>query len=393
MIEHTRLSDYRIENNYVFDSIFKECSSLFNDSNYVVANLETPVAGEELGFSSKNYNFNTPTQILGAIKRSGIDLLTVANNHCLDRGIEGIDLTITNIKKEGLDYVGATRTNEPYFPLIKCISGINVGFMSYTYGTEACYNLNYLKRKDRYRVCLLQNQELSNPLQRYILRSNYFIARVLRKILRLVYPSYFKKNIEDHKQSARYQKRRIIREIKYLKEHSSDMIIMCLHSGGQFNDYPTKFTNNHVKFLFDNGVDLIVCNHEHLIQKSSINGNNDVVFCLGNFTSNYGIDREPFDKEANCSIAFHLMLSKKDNRLVKEYSFSILRSKRNENGSIGTKPLYNDYHNARQPDEKAFLIKLNTRCISRFLGLNIKEDIIPAKEYMYDELIKKYKHD
>src|SRR5699024_10396146 len=59
----------------------------------------------------------------------------------------------------------------------------------------------------------------------------------------------------------------IIREdIKKAKENS-DYVIVCLHSGGQFNETPGEFTNYMMKFMSQNGVDLVVGTHPHVVQK------------------------------------------------------------------------------------------------------------------------------
>ena len=81
MCEYTRLPSYFMDDNYNFEPLFEGCSDLFHRSDYVVANLETPVAGREMEYSFRDYNFNTPTEILFAMKHAGIHMVTTANNH------------------------------------------------------------------------------------------------------------------------------------------------------------------------------------------------------------------------------------------------------------------------------------------------------------------------
>lgn len=382
MCEYTRLGDYYIDGKYDFTDLFSSCSGLFAESDYVVANLETPIAGEKLKYSYKNYNFNTPESILTAMKKSGIDMVTTANNHVLDRGIEGVDQTIAHIRKNGLDYVGSSTTGETPKPLIKNINGIKIAFLSYTYGTEACYNHHYLKRKDQYRVNLLQNQELSKYHQRFILKSKNIIAKGIRFILKRMNPKYFSKPVEEYKQSDGLQKRHLLNEIKYCRQNNVDTIIMCLHSGGQFNDEPTKNTEQVVQFCLDHGIKTIICNHEHLIQKIDCLSDGIVAYCLGNYTSNYGIDRPPYDKEAQCSAVLHLYLIKGKQIEKEGVSFSLILSVKKQ-GKIVSIPLYDYYSQCDNNEEKEKLENLNIRCLERVLNRKISFDIEPQKEYFF----------
>ena len=415
MIEHTRLKSFFIKNEYDFKPLFYNCKSMFEESDYVVGNLETPVAGERLGYSYKDYNFNTPESILKAIKSCGIDMVTTANNHVLDRGIEGIDETIKNIEKVGLEYTGTSPSGKPKLPLIKEFNiklqsqqnienfcdfnrrceplkeawqsnnnipkseSIKVAFLSYTYGTEACYNLNYLNKNNQYRVNLLKNQELQNRIQRFLVRSKSILAKGVRFIIRRIVPNYFKRPVEDFSQDDKKQKEHLIRDIQYCK-NNADYIVMCLHSGGQYNDYPTNYTKKISDFCFENGVDLIVCNHEHIIQESlfSRNSKKNIAFCLGNYSCDYGIIEKTINKSSQCSVFFNLYINKY-NSLKTVFFFCIFLSKLNENNQIITVPLYDEFESCKDENNKNFLIKLNNEAVSRFIGKPL--NLLPQKEY------------
>lgn len=75
---------------YCFDRVFSKMKATFNNSDFVVGNLETVCAGKEFEYTNHIYSFNSPEELVASIKNSGIDLVTTATNHCLDRGIEGL---------------------------------------------------------------------------------------------------------------------------------------------------------------------------------------------------------------------------------------------------------------------------------------------------------------
>ena len=78
-----------------------------------------------------------------------------------------------------------TYSNKKREPFIEEINGIKVGFLSYTYGTNAFANQNYLKRNERYMVNLFQAQELANRFTRYCYYNpTKFHARIYNKIYR-----------------------------------------------------------------------------------------------------------------------------------------------------------------------------------------------------------------
>ena len=382
MCEYTRLPSYKKEKGYDFEAIFKDCKILFKKSDYVVANLETPVAGEELKYSYRDYSFNTPEEILYAIKSAGIHMVSTANNHVLDRGIAGIDRTIENIRKYGIAFTGSTHSAETPIPQMVFIHGVKIGFLSYTYGTEACYNLEYLSKQDQYRVNLLQNQELSNPLKRNIILSKAFIPKGLRKVAKTFSLNIFKQEVGEYKQKDKTQKEHILYDIQTCKNAKCDLIIMCLHSGGQFNDEPTEYTRKISQFLFDSGVNIIIGNHEHVIQPAIFSEDKKIAYCLGNFSSNYGLERKPFNKNAQCSIVLHLTMKKNKNMIDCQVSFSNVISMYDEQKRIVTRPLYNVIVEEYNESRKKELEEINTDAYCRFTGKRI-EYIDPQPEYKW----------
>ena len=87
-----------------YSPIFAQVKPLLDDADYVVGSLETTLAGAKAGFTNASYSFNTPDELLSALKWAGFDMLTTANNHCFDRGFEGHARTIEMLEKNGFDY-------------------------------------------------------------------------------------------------------------------------------------------------------------------------------------------------------------------------------------------------------------------------------------------------
>ena len=98
-------SAYVKHGKYDFHNCFTAIRPLFADSDYVVGNLETPVSNTTPVVSSA-ISFNAPLSWLTALKEVGFHFLATANNHCLDRGLQGLDDTIHNLDTFGFDHDG-----------------------------------------------------------------------------------------------------------------------------------------------------------------------------------------------------------------------------------------------------------------------------------------------
>lgn len=121
---------------YDFSHNFSAIKKYFAESDLVIGNLETVFAGEERGISDYP-NFNTPDAFGDALKGAGFNLLTTANNHCMDKGTNGLNRTIEVLDGLGIDHFGTYLSQEQRDTiLVKDVNGIKIAFLSYTYGTN-----------------------------------------------------------------------------------------------------------------------------------------------------------------------------------------------------------------------------------------------------------------
>ncbi len=107
-----------------FRPVWAQAEPLLAGADLAIANLEGPVApgllpdgrrvpdpgpvfgtGVYSGFPAFNYH----PVVLSELAASGIDIVTTANNHAMDRGSRGADLTLKQLDRAGLDHVGTIR--------------------------------------------------------------------------------------------------------------------------------------------------------------------------------------------------------------------------------------------------------------------------------------------
>ncbi|MDG0816880.1 CapA family protein [Bdellovibrio svalbardensis] len=150
VLVHKALYESVVSGSKKFSQIWKKTNPLIQKADFSVANLEGPAAlgidhkGRDHGdigfvydgtvYSGTNFVFNYHPQILRDLVDSGYDLLTMANNHALDRGFLGIDRTIATARTLALPTVGvrmSTERNAEFFSIAK-IKELNVAFIGCT---------------------------------------------------------------------------------------------------------------------------------------------------------------------------------------------------------------------------------------------------------------------
>ena len=103
----------------------------FGDADLTMVNLENPMTlrGTRV---EKEYNFRANPKYARLLHGSGIDLVTLANNHILDYGSEGVFDTIANLDSAEVRHVGAgLNLDAARKPVIVDINGLRIGFLGY----------------------------------------------------------------------------------------------------------------------------------------------------------------------------------------------------------------------------------------------------------------------
>lgn len=224
--------------NYDFTDSFAVIKDIVGKSDLSVVNLETTIAKDTSDMSGYP-EFATHENVIKALKDTGFDVVSTANNHAYDRRLKGIDRTIEIIEKYGLKRTGTFKENESTNPLIVDVKGIKVGFFSYS--------------------------QMLNGYEKLMLNSGRDTA------VNLIDVDKIKKDVD------------------YLKKNHADVIMCYMHWGEEYSDYPNSYQKNTFKKLADMGVDLVIGSHPHTIQKSEVIENNGkksyCVYSLGNLVS------------------------------------------------------------------------------------------------------------
>lgn len=340
MLKKEQLEAYRKDGTYDLYPALRSIEK-FVKSDFIIANLESPIAGEQYGYTDEPYCFNSPIELVKTLKKVGVDMVQTCNNHCMDRGVEGLKNTISNLDKIGLKYIGTRKKPGKSYKIVE-LDGIRVGFLAFTYGTNAFSNHNYVKKNEGYMIDLLQPQELTNPVERWLVTSNMFLVRCVREVFRRLHLFQFDKPIYERTQPAKRERENLVASIKECREAGADYLVMMLHVGGQYNETPTDYTKSVCELCRECGVNAVMANHEHVIhpiEKRSMNEHSFCEYSLGNFFSDIGVQAEPYDKLAEYSAVYHIDLNRQEEGVEASYSVELFINHLVEGYGVVTSPI------------------------------------------------------
>lgn len=354
---------------YYFDPSFERIKKILASADYVIGNLETVFAGAEIGYNPGIISYNSPDELcesLGRLTNQKL-ILTTANNHCLDCGREGVFRTLSLLRKHRIDSTGThMKSGDTYF--IKEINGIRLCVVSYS----ACMNqkengLNHNK----------QELQLVNLL---IGRSYYNYKKKCKNAIKfLLYCGNIKikkenKIINPYKDDYKVSKtdtekiNNAIENLKKAKENS-DCVVLCLHSGGQFNAEVGEYTEELIRKLLPYS-DLIICNHPHVIQKIEIKGDKLVAYSLGGLNMSPSGDYISFENLPQYSLILRVQIKKEKNGCckIKKVEPQILKTIEDESKYLAiydTKELLKRYQGKELEKLKRDLNILHARIFSK----------------------------
>lgn len=380
MLDLDQLQHHRTDNGYEFEDTFDGLSKVIISSDLVVANLETPIAGEEMEFTNKGFSFNSPKEFAVALREAGVHLVTTANNHCLDRGIKGLENTLDALDLCGLLHVGTHREKEKSYLIVEQ-EEIKIGLIAFTYGTNAFSNNQYLSKTQKYMVDMLQEQELANPLIRKLYLGKQIPFKVIRKLSRYMGLGQFNIPIYERREKSKPYLDNLKKAIHDCRNNGADFIIACLHIGGQYNAEPLAYTKEICKLCLDAGADAVVANHEHVIHgiDTLLSDKKFCIYSLGNLVSSKGVTMQPFDKLAEYSVGVNMDIEKNaDDRIEVKYSFRLFNSVESVRGRITCEPLFFTIQNCLDIEKKERLKIINNELVNRILGT--KEISYPLQE-------------
>lgn len=187
--------------------------SILSQADYRIFNLEVPLTDIEKPIQKCGPNLIASTKSVAGLKQLGIDFLTLANNHILDQGEQGMWSTVEQLDEAGIAYAGIGHNiAEAAKPYIVEIDGMKVGI--------------YCCAEHEFSI-VSEKQVGANPFD--LLES------------------------PDH-----------ITDLK----SKCDYVICLYHGGKEHYRYPSPNLQKTCRKIVEKGADLVICQHSHCIGAS-----------------------------------------------------------------------------------------------------------------------------
>jgi poly-gamma-glutamate synthesis protein (capsule biosynthesis protein) len=235
MQHKSQLDAAKTNEGYDYSSYFKWITPEVDSADIAVVNLETTLPGKAY---SGYPMFGSPDEFAFSLKNAGFDVFLTANNHCLDKGKNGVERTIATLDWMQVKHLGtyaSPEKRELLYPFIMVKNGIRIAMLNYTYGT------NGIEAKSPNVVNLLD-------------------------------------------------KKQILADIAVAKLMNPDIIVANVHWGDEYVLQPNKQQKDWADFFIKNGVRLVIGSHPHVVEPIDIRRNGDeiesvIIYSLGNLVS------------------------------------------------------------------------------------------------------------
>lgn len=234
-----------------FNEVLGDVREVIFSADYSIANFECPITkGGEEAISKRGPNLRCSSKGMEAIRWTGFNGVTIANNHILDYGERGIENTITACKQNKIDVVGGGRNlQEASSILYKDIQGKKIAIINcceheFSVATEEKAGANPL-----------------NPIQQYY-------------------------SIKEAKNKA-------------------DYVLVIVHGGHEHFRLPSPRIQETYKFFIDAGADAVVNHHQHCYSGYEVYKDKPIFYGIGNFC----FDWDPVKNDNLWNYGYMVMLT------------------------------------------------------------------------------------
>jgi len=201
----------------------------------VLGNLEGPLA-QKAQKQNRNFSYRVKPKAATSVLRAGINVVTLANNHLVDCGREGVLETLEALTAAGVSPLGAAANqNAAHEPVIREAGGVRIGLLGYYWNRRCAATANL--------------------------------------------PGSAMGVFEELKTDIRQLRARV------------DRVVVTFHWGRPYNSEPSPRARAKARFAIDCGAHAIVGHHPHIIQAFEVYRRCPIFYSIGNFAFGSGNSR------------------------------------------------------------------------------------------------------
>lgn len=219
--------------NHQTDSAFNDILPLVRGADIAVTNLECPLVENGKRIQKTGPHLKSAVETAEFLRDAGFNLVTLANNHVMDYGHEGLISTLEACSRASINYVGVGNTlDEARNILYMTVSDLKIAFIN------ICENEWSTSQGKNYGA---------NPVNPVT-------------------------NHEDIKKAKR----------------NSDYVFVIYHGNNEMYHLPSPRIKELFHFYVDSGADFVVCHHSHVYSGAESYNNGLIFYGLGNFLFDNG---------------------------------------------------------------------------------------------------------
>jgi len=217
-----------------FSPMLASVAPIVAAADLAICHVESPMSPDNKALSYYPA-FNVPNQLAQAIADTGYDTCSVASNHALDTGRNGVEGTLDALDEAGVRHAGMARSEgEAATPTVIDVNGVKVAHLSYAYG----FNIGDPPADEPYLANLIDEGA-------------------------------------------------ILSDAASAKAGGAEFVVVSLHWGTEYSATPDALqTDLGPRLMGSDAIDLVIGTGAHVIQPVAAIGSEYLVYGLGNFLSN-----------------------------------------------------------------------------------------------------------
>ncbi len=211
---------------------FENVKEILSKADITFGNLECPLDPSERP-GGQGLVFRCPARYVSSLVEAGFDVLSTANNHSFDQSADNINFTIEYLKSQNILPVGTfSSVSPPREGELEGVverNGIKFGFLAYSY------------------------------------------------------TAFNDGGKSTHSQIATMDILKMQQDVRGLKGHNADVVIVNMHAGTEYTRHPNQNQIDFARAAIDAGADVVIGHHPHWIQDIETYKDKPIFYSLGNF--------------------------------------------------------------------------------------------------------------